>query len=69
MTNREMMIKALQGDFDDWGETESDIAYHIACPYRLDNTDRSCKDIKFPWSILDVCGPCKMKWLDEEVAT
>ena len=64
MTNREMMIKALTDDFDDWAETESDIAYHIACPYT--DGDHPCKGLDYPWNTLDVCGPCKAGWLDEE---
>lgn len=46
MTNREMMIKALTDDFDDWAETESDIAYHIACPYT--DGDHPCKGLDYP---------------------
>lgn len=68
MTNREMMIKALMDDFDDWAETESDIAYHIECPHMGYEEGLPCNGLDYPWSKLDVCGPCKMAWLDEEVS-
>ena len=42
MTNREMLIKSLSDDFDDWA------------PWK--------------WDQLKICGPCILKWLDEEVA-
>ena len=66
MTNREMLLDALQGKNDDWGQTESDIAYHIACPYR--HGKHPCDDVQYPWNTIDVCGPCIMEWLDKEVS-
>lgn len=67
MTNREMLLNALLDRNDDWGITESDIAYHIACPYYTEK-GHPCEGKEYPWNILDVCGECKMKWLDDEVS-
>ena len=67
MTNREMLLNALLDRNDDWGRTESDIAYHIACPYSTEK-GHPCEDKEYPWSTLNVCGKCKMEWLDKEVS-
>ncbi len=65
MTNREVMIKALQDDFDDWGYTESVIAYNIACPHYSGDENLPCDGMTVV-DTLNVCGPCKLAWLDEE---
>ena len=67
MTNREMLLNALLDRNDDWATTESDIAYHIACPYRS-KEQGACDDLDYPFSELDVCAPCIMEWLDKEVS-
>lgn len=68
MTNRENLIKALKGEHDDWAWTESVIAYEIECPYQSYEKGLPCDELESPWNTLDVCGPCKAKWLDEEVS-
>ena len=66
MTNRENLIAALQDKHDDWAWSEATIAYDIDCPYS--NTEgHPCDNETYPWSMLKVCGPCKMEWLDKEV--
>ena len=73
MTNREMLIKSLTDDFDDPAASESNIAYHIACPHvgTAGGQHHPCDDAKVPpwkWDQLKICGPCIMAWLDEEAA-
>lgn len=76
MTNRELIIKALQSlpedaedAFDDSGATtESVIAYSIACPHTVSETPRPCDGLDYPWNTLDVCGPCIQEWLEKEVS-
>lgn len=68
MTNREMIIKSLLDDFDDSAYSESNIAYHIACPYYSGGEPHPCDGMQYPWSTLDVCGPCIREWLDKEVS-
>lgn len=73
MKNRELLIHALEDGedydfFDDGGATtESVIAYHIDCPY-TSTEGHPCDGEVYPWDTLDVCGPCKMEWLDKEVS-
>ena len=67
MTNREMLLNALQDKNDDWGQTQSDLTYHIACPYS-DDKGHPRDDYQYPWNDLDVCWPCIMEWLDKEVS-
>lgn len=68
MTNRELLIAALKDELDDWAASESTIAYNIACPYYGIGLEEKhpCHDLKWPWNTLDVCGPCKIEWLDRE---
>ena len=77
MTNREMLIRSLEsmaegGEdvFDDgYASAESNVAYWVACPYRGHEKKRFPFDgLKYPWSTLDVCGPCKEAWLNEEAS-
>lgn len=75
MTNRELLIKALESlaegaedAFDDGGATtESIIAYSFACPHHISKTPRPCDSAIYPWNTLDVCGPCIQEWLAQEV--
>ena len=67
MTNREMLLNALLNKNDDWATTESDIVYHIACPYHSGN-GHPCEHQSYPFNEIDVCGSCKMEWLDKEVS-
>lgn len=64
MTNRELLIKSLQGELDDGAAEESNIAYNIACPYYESSTGHPCDNETFPYDTLMVCGPCIMEWLD-----
>ena len=64
MTNRELVIKALQGDLDDPGLEESIIEESIDCPY-MHTAGHPCdcngwKDSQ--------CLGCKLEWLDKAVA-
>lgn len=70
MTNRELLIKSLQGELDDWAAEESNIAYNIACPYYgvIGEEPHPCDGEEYPWDTLRVCGPCKQEWLDKEVS-
>ena len=77
MTNREALILSLQSMaeggkdvFDDgYASAESNVAYWVACPYRgYEKNSFPCDGLKYPWSTLDVCGPCKEAWLNEEVS-
>ena len=68
MTNRELLIKSLSGELDDWAAEESNIAYGIACPYygaAIEDV-HPCEGEQYPWDTLKVCGPCIMEWLDKE---
>lgn len=67
MTNREMLIKSLQDEFDDWAASESNVAYGINCPY-YEIEGHPCEKEEYPFDTLRVCGPCKMEWLDKEVS-
>lgn len=64
MTNREMMIMALQGKFDDWGAEEAVIHYNVGCPYFSGDKRCECNDKEIT---REVCSECKYKWLDNEV--
>lgn len=66
MTNREMMIKALKGEFDDWGAEEAVIYYNVNCPYFVSDSRCKCEnDDKEPSR--EICSECKYKWLEMEV--
>lgn len=67
MTNRENILMALKDEHDDFGWTESVIAYDIACPHRGYEKGLPCDGKEYPWSKLDICGPCIAEWLDQEV--
>lgn len=65
-TNRDYIIAALQGEFDDGGAAEEAVIYdHINCPYTEGDQRAECeklgKDIS--WG---TCTECKTKWLDSE---
>lgn len=64
MTNREMMLMALKGEFDDWGAEEAVIHYNVGCPYFCGDERAECKDKEIT---REVCSDCKYKWLDAEV--
>jgi len=64
MTNREMMLKALKGEIDDWGAEEAIVYYNINCPYYSDDTRCECHNKEIS---REVCSECKYKWLDSEV--
>ena len=83
MTNREALIFSLrimspdekesrdalyEGPYEDWAPAESNVAYWVECPHHEGDKDLPCDGLNYPWSILDVCGPCKEAWLDEEVS-
>ena len=70
MTNRELLIKSLSGELDDWAAEESNIAYHIACPYYSVGIEDAhpCERVQYPWDTLKICGPCIMDWLDKEAS-
>ena len=77
MTNREMLIRSLEsmaegGEdvFDDgYAHAESNVAYWVARPYHgHEKKSFPCDGLKYPWSTLDVCGPCKEAWLNEEAS-
>ena len=68
-----MLIKSLADDFDDPATSESNIAYHIACPHIgiREDEHHPCDDATAPpwkWDQLKICGTCIMEWLNEEVA-
>lgn len=65
-TNRDYIIAALQGEFDDGGATEeAEIYYHIKCPYTEGDQRAECKKLgkNISW---ETCTECKTKWLDSE---
>lgn len=64
MTNREVMIMALQGKFDDYGTEEALIYYNVNCPYL--SGDERC-ECNYKETTREVCSECKYKWLDSEV--
>jgi hypothetical protein len=65
MTNRELVIKALQGELDDYGlDEESIIEESIDCPY-MHTAGHPCDCNGFKDS---QCLGCKLEWLDKEVA-
>lgn len=64
MTNREMMLKALKGEIDDFGAEEATIYYHINCPYYSNDDRCECHNKEIS---REVCSECKYKWLDSEV--
>lgn len=66
MTNREMLIKALQDDFDDYAYSESVIAYHVECPYFSGDKRAHCHESKEP-DRFGICMACKLEWLDQKV--
>ena len=66
MTNREMMIKALNGEFDDYGAEEAIVHYNIRCPY-YDGDERCECEVEGKEICREVCSECKYKWLDSEV--
>ena len=83
MTNRDALIMSLrimvpdenecydalcESPFEDTSTPESIIAYHVACPHYAGDENLPCNGLNYPWSTLDVCGPCKLAWLDEEMA-
>ena len=73
MTNRELLIASLKGELDDWAASESNIAYHIACPHIGDEEDvpTPCDNASEPpwkWDQIRICGPCITAWLDQEVS-
>ncbi len=52
-----------------YASAESNVAYWVACPYRgHEKKSFPCDGLKYPWSTLDVCGPCKEAWLNEEAS-
>ena len=63
MTNREMMVIALNNGFDDPGFTESCIRDYINCPYY--NTEGHPRDSE-DWDYPDDCTDCKYEWLEKE---
>ena len=65
MTNKEYLIMALTDKIDDGGASyESEIYYHIACPYREGDPEALCdSDPKFSRK---QCVECKMAWLEKE---
>lgn len=69
MTNREMLIKALNDDFDDGGATyDSVVDYNINCPY-FGNDNRAHCHYNEPYQALthEQCLECKLEWLEAEV--
>ena len=64
MTNRDMVILALQDGFDDPGLTKSIITDSIDCPH-MHTTGHPCD--RPGWDYPGDCYFCKMEWLDEEV--
>jgi hypothetical protein len=64
MTNRDMMIMTLKGEFDDYGAEEANIYYYIDCPYVCGDKRCECKSEKVT---RELCIECKYKWLDSEV--
>lgn len=69
MTNRELLIASLMDELDNPAASESNIAYNIACPYYSgEEPGHPCDGLRWPWSTLSVCGPCKAEWLDREVS-
>ena len=83
MTNRDALIMSLRimvpndnecyqalcdSPFEDTAIPESNIAYWIACPYYCGERNLPCDGLSYPWSTLDVCGPCKLAWLDQKVS-
>lgn len=65
MTNREMLIKALNDEFDDYAFSESVIAYHIECPYYGKDMRAKCNSA-LP-NRHTTCLNCKLEWLEAEV--
>lgn len=67
MTNREVLIQALQ-NFK--GEYEENVTDYIQCPYtkgsdcKNDVHDRSVKICSPEW--FDNCKICKQEWLEKE---
>ena len=60
-TNREFIIAALKGEFDDNGATEEcAVHYHIQCPYYT-SKGHPCENEE---TNRDMCSECKMEWLD-----
>ena len=67
MTNREYIIAALSGKFDDGGATEEAVTYyHVECPY-YEGDDRSHCDGSGTKINRETCSDCKAEWLDDEV--
>lgn len=66
MTNQEYLIMCLNNEIDDDGASwESEIAYHIACPYSTTNAKGWCADGREITK--EVCTGCKAEWLENEV--
>lgn len=69
MTNKEMLIKALNDEFDDGGATyDSVVDYNINCPY-FGNDNRAHCHYNEPYQTLthEQCLECKLEWLEAEV--
>lgn len=65
-TNRDYIIAALQGEFDDGGATEEAVIYYnIDCPYMEGDQRGECEKLgkDIGW---ETCTECKTKWLDSE---
>lgn len=65
-TNRDFIIAALQGEFDDGGAAEEAVIYdYINCPYTEGDQRAECGKIgkNISW---ETCTECKTKWLDSE---
>ena len=67
MTNKEMIIKVLNGDIDidDGGAFEEMIiTYHINCPYRLN--EGLCAGVNYEDMTTSLCTACKEEWLEKK---
>jgi hypothetical protein len=70
MTNQEYLIMCLNNEIDDDGASyESEIFYHIACPY-FDGDKRCWCSKEKAKNLMEKrkqCFGCKAEWLEQEV--